>query len=83
MESQELGRLVDKAEKSGDLLGVQLSTEDEANETPWLQPPSKRQQELSLTPSTTCKKLVGFSQLEAQPQNTRFPAVLLERAKCD
>ena len=49
MESQELDRLVDKAEKSGDLLGVQLSTEDEANETPWLQPPSKRQQELPLT----------------------------------
>ena len=49
MESQELDRLVDKAEKSGDLLGVQLSTEDEVDETPWLQPPSKRQQELPLT----------------------------------
>ena len=49
MESPEVDRFVGKAEKAGNLLGVQLPVEDETDETPWLQLPSKRQQELPLT----------------------------------
>ena len=78
METQEVDQLVGRAEKSGDLLGVQLPVEGEADETPWMQLPSKRQQELPLTsPMPEKIELVLANQIYVPKEN--LPPVLRNR----
>ncbi|MCJ7624942.1 MAG: DEAD/DEAH box helicase, partial [Anaerolineaceae bacterium] len=78
MKRPEIDALVARAENSGDLLGVRLPVEDEHDETPWLQLPSKRQRELPITGLLPGKiELVLANQVYVPKEN--LPPVLRNR----
>lgn len=75
MSLQDVGMVLDRAEKMGELLGVRIPVTDENDDTPWAMPPSRRRKEPPIVGSLPEKINLVFGNQIYVPKDELTPSL--------